>query len=273
MQGRRRIAEALIAALCLVGAGAGEGNAQTPLTPIGIHVKKTGNPYIPGERLTYAVRWMKLPVGEAVVEVSEGTLNDRKVYIATTSTRSSRLIRWIYKVDDRVVTYVDKETLLPLKYEQHLREGRKKRDVTIIFDWKKKKAYSFRWVQGALRKQREVPLKAPSRIDDPLSCLFTLRTLDFSGGKKVDMYVADRKRVWHATLEVVKKCKMRLRGLGTFKVMRIKPSAEFEGLFVHDKEMTLWLDEESGVPVKMIAKIPIGSVAVILKKVELPKKQ
>jgi hypothetical protein len=56
--------------------------------------------------------------------------------------------------------------------------------------------------------------------------------------------------------------------VGRFTALVVEPKIDFEGLFVHEREVTIWLDEETKIPLKMEANIPIGSINLVLCSIE-----
>lgn len=217
----------------------------------------------PGEKLIYSVRWMKLPVGKAVLQVRDITeINGEPVYHLTTYTKANRIIRLIYRVEDRISSYVTVDGFRPLRFKKRLREGKRKKDERIEFDWEKKEATYYKTKHRKEIKRRTIPF--PEGIQDSLSCLYFLRSLPLEMGKEYTMQVATERKCWNLVIKPIKKTKINLRRLGTFNALLIEPIVEFEGLFVHDRKLQIWLDEETKIPLMMVADIPIGSISVVL---------
>jgi len=209
---------------------------------------------------------MKMPVGSAVIHVKEITEVDGKpVYNIITRTRSNRLIRLLYNVDDKISSQVEVAGFRPLRYEKRLREGRKKKDELITFDWETKQATYYKGKGKNQKKRRDIPITEGTQ--DPLSSLFFLRGLPLELGRECVMTVTTERKCWDVIIKPIKKTKMNLRNIGKFDVLVIEPIVEFEGLFVHESKLKIWLDEETKIPLKMVADIPIGSITLILSKV------
>lgn len=220
----------------------------------------------PGEKLVYSVRWMRMPVGTAVTHVKEITeVDGRLVYNITTRTRANRFIRLLYNVDDRISSQVEVDGFRPLRYQKRLREGRKKKDELITFNWETKKATYYKGKGANRKKRRDIPITEGTQ--DPLSGLFFLRGLPLELGRECVMTVATERKSWNVVIKPIERTTMNLRGIGKFDVLVIEPIVEFEGLFVHKSKLKIWLDEETKIPLKIVADIPIGSITIILREV------
>lgn len=221
----------------------------------------------PGERLVYSVRWMKVPVGKAVLHVKDMTeVNGKSAYHLIAYTRANRIIRLFYKVNDRITSYVEADSFRPLKFEKRLREGKRKKDEKIDFDWEKKEAVYLEFRGSKQKKRRIIPIVEGAQ--DALSCLYFLRGLPLEMGKECALKVVTEEKCWDLVIKPIKKTKVKLRKLGKFNALLIEPIVDFEGLFVHDRKLRIWLDEETKIPLVMLADIPIGSIRLVLCGVE-----
>jgi hypothetical protein len=220
-----------------------------------------------GEQLTYTIYWIGLPVGRGIMRVKELTKEKgRTAYQLTIQVRSNRLIRWIYKVEDDASSMIEVDGFRPLRFDKHLHEGKRKKDELIDFDWEKEEATYYKIREEKQQKRRSFVMEKGAQ--DPLSCLYFLRSFSLEAGKERIMKVASEKKCWDLKIVPLRKEKLELEGLGTFDCLVIEPIAEFEGLFVRsDKKLTIWLDEKTGIVLKMVAEIPIGSASVYLADV------
>lgn len=249
-----------------------------------------------GEQLVYAVSWEGIPVGDVVMEVVEKTdyapewlgrdpaerrtpeagytPQDifaypadfrRPVYRLRVTTRSSAWLDAIYKVDDRIETLVDAEGTYPWRYDEYIREGRRKKDNLVDFDQRNhaayyyrrkgdEKAYAFQTVAGPLS----------DRVQDPLSVTYYARILDLAVGQSVTITVHADKQDWPTRIEVIGEEKVDTK-LGELDCLVLRPRYDYEGLFIRSSEPRLWVEKTHKFPVKMDVKITIGSVKVLLK--------
>ena len=146
--------------------------------------------FAPGERLTYEIRWMFVPAGEAVLEVAPmDTVGGAPARHFVLTVRTNAFVDAFYKVRDRVEAWTDAGMNRSLRYRKHQQEGRHRiRDVRVDFDWQKGLAtYTNR---GEVR----APIPLPPGAFDPLAALYFTRRADLAPGTVVRRPVTDGKR-------------------------------------------------------------------------------
>ncbi|UCB46528.1 MAG: DUF3108 domain-containing protein [Spirochaetota bacterium] len=85
----------------------------------------TGHPFSVGERFRFFIYAGKLYVGYQTVDlVSIDSIGGKEYYKIKGLSRSSFFLSIIYRLDDKWTVYIDKETLLPMKVEKDMVEGR-----------------------------------------------------------------------------------------------------------------------------------------------------
>ena len=113
----------------------------------------------------------------------------------------------------------------------------------------------------------------PADTVDILSSVFLARTLIEDGVDQLSFPMIDKLQIWQVTLRRGREQKMKLPA-GTFDVVEViiqptprpgeeideKNKKKFEGLFGMRGEVHLWVDEKSGVPVRIQGEIPAGIV-------------
>lgn len=212
-------------------------------------------PFAAGERLTYALSWLSLRAGTAVLEVSESQpLHDRPALQLLTTARSSALLSTFYPVDNRVESTVDAETLVPQRMMFRRREGKRKNDFDVTFRHAEGTALSIK--DGAADT---IPI--PPATHDALSCLYYLRTLPtlVPGSSVVINIHHDRKNYrLEVRVEGLERVKAPWGEVETVRVLAIMP---FKGIFLNEGNIRVWLTNDvRRVPVMMKAKVIIGSV-------------
>lgn len=249
-----------------------------------------------GERLIYSVSWEGIPVGDVVMEVVEKVRHvpswvgkdpatlprvegyapehpfhyppdfGRPVYRVRVTTRSSAWLDAFYKVDDRIESLIDAEGTFPWRYDEFIREGRRKKDNLVEFDQKnhvayyhrrkgEETAYTFQYAVGPIA----------DRVQDALSVTSYARLLDLSPGLRLTITVHADKRDWPTEIEVVGEERLETAA-GLFDCWVLRPRYDYEGLFIRSSEPRLWVEKRARIPVKMDVKIAIGSVKVYLKE-------
>ena len=127
--------------------------------------------YKPGEVLEYRLHNGVINAGTARLEVNklDKKIAGREVYHVVGTGKSKGAFDWFFKVRDRYETYIDKKTLLPLKFIRHVREGGYKYDNEVIFKHYKNEAV------GTYKT-----VEIPKGVQDVLSAIYKTRSINFS---------------------------------------------------------------------------------------------
>jgi len=219
-----------------------------------------------GERLTYNVAWLGIPVGEvsmAITGVQE--INGRKAYRIELRAKTNKFCSHIYPVDDKYISYMDVENLSTLRHEVSRREGRYKKDAVTDFDQENHRAYFRNLLDGS-----EKDFSIPANVQDTLTAIYYFRTINVSLGDKVNYEVASDEKVYSLYGSIEKKEFIRIRGLRTFEAFLMVPYAKLKGERVRKANVIGYFSADpSRVPLVGIVKGPIFTkVTVSLAKVE-----
>jgi hypothetical protein len=213
--------------------------------------------YGPGERMVFEISYGPVNAGEGKLETI-GTVDHRgrTCYHVDSTTNSNRFFSSIYKVRDRIVTYIDVNDLSSAYFYKRLREGDYKKTLEIEFDR----------AAGMAVYGDDTPLPVPAGIQDELSAFYYVRNLDLETGRDLTLPAHTSRRTYamrvimhgRETVEVP---------AGTFDCFVVEPVIEGEGLFKSEGRITLYISaDERRVPVLMKAKVPVGSIDVALKE-------
>lgn len=217
-----------------------------------------------GERLVFELSWFKIKAGTAVMEVSQRENQGRAAYNISALTSSNDYIDIIYRVRDRIDSFIYADNLSSYRYRVHQEEGSFRRDKEIVFDYDKKLA--------TYTKDKKVSVYEISHfVNDALSSLYYLRTKELTVGKTVTMDVFDDKKLWQVDVQVLGKERVETP-VGVFNTVLVKPILKFEGIFQRKGEVYIWLtDDNRKMPVKMRSKITIGSISADLVEYKYSK--
>ena len=207
-----------------------------------------------GERLVFDLSWYGIPVGRAVVEVSDsGYLQGKKMYGISAVTASNQFIDAFYPVRDKINSIIYAETLASYKYVVHQEEGTYRSDKEIIFDYVKRKA--------TFTKNGEVSMyDIPAFVTDSLSAYYYLRTKELTVGKPITIDVFEDKKLWQVEVQILGKETIETP-VGTFETFLTKPLLKFEGIFQRKGDVYIWItDDGRKMPVRMKSKVAIGSI-------------
>jgi len=215
-----------------------------------------------GEQLIFDVQYGLINAGEATLEIRNiASIDSVDCYRVVSDARTNKFFSKIFKVRDRFESYIDTTRLTSRRYEKHLREGKFKRDVSVVFDQDR---------HVARYSDREVPI--PPRAQDVLSALYYVRTLPLEVGQSVFLANHTDGKNYPLVVKVHRRETVTV-GAGTFNCLVVEPILRGPGLFTQKGRLTVWLtDDRYRVPVLMKSKVIIGHVAAVLKEMKLADK-
>lgn len=211
-----------------------------------------------GERLEFDVSYGMITAGEAVLSIpGVETFDGRQAYKVEVLVNSLPSFSWIYKVEDRYRTFLDVEAIVPYRFEQSIREGNYARDFVAEFDH----------VRGVAVTTKGT-YSIPPFVHDIMSAFYFVRTMDLSGmivGETITLTNFYKDRVHELTVKYLGKQELEV-GAGTFRAVVLEPIVKAGGLFKSEGRIVIWLtDDELRIPLRVNAKIPIGSIDVELR--------
>ena len=211
----------------------------------------------PGERMVFSIDYGLVNAGEGILEiVGIEEYQGHPCYHIQSKTNSNRFFSSIYKVRDKIISYIDTSALHSRYFYKRLREGDYKKTVEISFDHE---AGLARYANG-----QEYPITAG--VQDVLSAFYFVRTLDLKAGSVYHVPAHSSRKSYNLRVLVHGKETVEVEA-GTWDCFVVEPVIEGEGLFKHEGKLTLYItDDQYRVPVLIKAKVPVGSIAVSLKE-------
>jgi len=212
--------------------------------------------YGPGERMVFSIGYGPITAGEGILEVVGLTeYKGHTCYNIQSKANSNRFFSSIYKVRDKVTSYIDVETLYSRYFNKRLREGDYKKTVEIDFDH----------IGGEARYSNGETYPISSGVQDVLSAFFYVRNLDLEVGKAFHVPAHSSRRTYDLKVIIHGKEKVEVEA-GTWNCYVVEPVIEGDGLFKHEGKLTLYItDDAYRIPVLIKTKVPVGSIDVELK--------
>jgi len=212
-----------------------------------------------GERLTFDVSYGFITAGEAVMAVTGySDIMGRKCFRIEFTVNSLPSFSWIYKVEDRYLTFIDLQSIAPLRFEQHIREGSYSRDFSADFD---QANHIARTTEG------EHPI--PPYVHDIMSAFYYVRTLDFSNAKTGDIFTLHnfyKDTTYDLGVKILGRQELEVEA-GTFNTIVVEPLVKEGGLFKSEGRIVIWLtDDDLKVPIRVNTKVVIGSIDTELRE-------
>lgn len=174
------------------------------------------------------------------------------------------MFKLFYPVDDTFTTLVQGPLRLPMRYDVHQREGRRKVHRLTLYDQQKFQA-KYRKHQNPLTLYQ---LTGPAYNE--FSAFFITRALHLDREEEqIVPAFADKKRQQVAVKILGKERKETM--FGSRNTIKVMPAMNFKGLYDKDGDTVFWLtDDACRIPVEIRSKILIGSLVAELDEYSNP---
>ncbi|MDY0094980.1 MAG: DUF3108 domain-containing protein [Candidatus Vecturithrix sp.] len=215
------------------------------------------HPFVPGEKLTFTLKWGKIPAGEAVLEVLPiESLDGEPVYHFVMTARTNSFVDVFYKVRDRIDGYASLDMTRSVLYKTKQHEGNHKRDIVVTFDWETQQA------QYTDRGKTRDPITIAEGSFDPLSALYYTRLADIRLNEDITRPVTDGRKNTIGVVKVLKRETLEVSDV-IYDTFLVEPDTkDLGGVFKKsdDAKIHLWLTaDEHRIPVKIKSKVAVGS--------------
>ncbi len=227
-------------------------------------------PFLDNEKLKFRIRWSFIPAGEVTLEIAPQTaIENQEARHFILTARTYEAIDLIYKFRERIDSYVDPEITQSLLYKK-VQTGKNKRDVQVVFDWKKNKA------QYSNFGNTQEPINLLPGTIDPLSALYYLRLMALDTGTHFQRPVTDGKKVVHGQAKIIRRENINVFGT-TYDTYLLEPDMkDVKGVFEKSKnaKMLIWVTaDKRRMLVKLKSKVVVGSFVAELIEHNYPAKK
>lgn len=216
-------------------------------------------PYHPGEKVTYQIKYGIVGSGQASLELSEGFLKGQPVWHAVISGKTTGLADALYRVRDVYESYIDPENDLPVFSKRNIQEGRYRKYNEVGFDHMSETDSTL--VFSDLTGNH----KGPKGLLDIVSCFYWFRKYYLASGKELVPGETYKMMTWFADelypiiLRYKGKETVRVRGK-RIECYRFHPVTEVGRVFKTEEDMAMWFTtDENFLPVKIRFDIFVGS--------------
>jgi len=245
----RRILITLVSLISL-----GFQDHSEPLRQIPNHAFKVG------EKLTFSIGWEFVNAGTSVMSVENmETINSRPCYHVVSTTNSNAFFSALYKVRNKLETFIDRDGLYPLKYVKNTSEGGYKRNFVAEFSQEREKASIADVDSGNFE------IDTPKFVQDIISAFYFVRAQDLKIGEEIALTNFDNGKCKDVVVKVLRKEKVSVTA-GDFDCILVQTPI---GPFSNKSVLNIWLtDDAAKIPVLMKSKIAVGSVRAELESIE-----
>jgi hypothetical protein len=225
-------------------------------------------PYMPGEKVSYQIKYGIVGSGQATLEIKEGFYKGRPVWHAVVAGQTTGLADALYKVRDVYESYIDPETDLPVFTIRNISEGRYRKYNEVGFD------HTSRSDSTLLFSDLTGRHSGPKGLLDIVSCFYWFRKYYLAAGKELVPGETYKMMTWFADelypiiLRYKGKETIRIKG-SRIECYRFHPVTEVGRVFKTEEDMAMWFTaDENFLPVKVRFDIFVGSFHVDMTNYE-----
>jgi len=225
------------------------GQQIPPLTP-----PRAGFSFPQKQTLTYSVDWRVFPAGTAVIHFE--AVGDNERITATADTIGA--INMLFHVSDRFQASFDRARGCTYQFDKQTVEGRRQINSTLHMDYARSRSVldEKNMVTG---QSKHVESAIPGCMTDLLTGVFYPESLPLIVGQSFVMPVVDAMHNVPVTMKVEGREVIKTP-LGTFKTIRVQPTAA-AGVVKNRGNIWIWYtDDERHLPVQMRARLFWGTI-------------
>jgi len=176
----------------------------------------------------------------------------------------------IFKVRDYYQSYVDKETMKPLKYVRDINEDGYTKYEELRFDYENNTINSK--IGKTKDKLESTDYPMTDCTFDIVSIMYHIRTIDFDGykkGDKVPVKVFFDEKEYNLYVKYLGKEKVKVKKQGKFLCHKISPLLIEGEIFTETDKMFIYFTaDENQLPVLIESPIKVGSVKAVISSTE-----
>ncbi|MFV0607432.1 MAG: DUF3108 domain-containing protein [Niabella sp.] len=230
-----------------------------PETVINSSCAITNTAFKEGEKVSFMVYYtvgglINAKAGTGSFTTSLEKLNGRNVYHVVAEGKTLSSYEWAYKARDVYETYMDTETLQPLKFIRDVSEGGYKKYQNVFFNKSANTAIG-----------NEGVFKVPACVQDVVSSVFYARNIDFNRLKtnsRIMFSMFLDNEVYQMSVKYLGRETV-TTSYGRFKAIKIRPVTIKGNIFEGDEKMTVWVtDDANHVPIRVESPIVVGKVRI-----------
>ena len=211
-----------------------------------------------GEFLKYKLSYGPINAGYASLELKDHFENEIEMIHVIGKGWTTGMTEIFFPVRDNYQTYFDKINMQPYRFIRKIDEGGYTKDKEILFDFKSNIA---KVLDHKKNTENTFPIYA--KVQDMLSALYYLRTVDFSTLKEgeiisIDMFLDNEIYKLHLIFKARKIIKFNDKKI---KTLVLQPTVQEGRIFESNESVTFWIsDDMNKIPLKIKASILVGSI-------------
>jgi len=227
--------------------------------------------YDVGEKLTYKVYynwtavWMS--AGKATFDIKAGNVGGKEALHIVSKGITARSFDWFFKVRDQYETYLDPQTIKPLKFVRSVKEGDYTKENLFTFDHNNNEAMvHYRKRMGKVQAENE-KVTIPSCTQDLLSAIYYTRCIDYETMAEGDIIPVELfldGEMYSVHLRYKGKDKLK-HNRKWYNCVKFSPLLLESDTFDGGEAMTIWAtDDDNRLPLLIESPLTVGSVKAYL---------
>jgi len=252
---KKRIYIPIIAAAMLLGTVSFNSNEELRSTQSFAFRKLSNNAFQVGEKLQFRVHYGVINAAKITMAVDQSTnINSRNTFALRVEGETLKSFDWAYKVRDKFQSWLDAESLAPLRYAKTVRENKYFNEDVAIYMHDKKKL-----------RNTKGELVMPAYTQDIASALFYARNLNYTNAYvnqvfPIDVYLDNE--IYNLNFTYLGKETINT-DLGKVKCIKLRPKLVVDRVFKSSNDMTVWIsDDANHIPIRVQSAIKVGSLKV-----------
>jgi hypothetical protein len=240
----------IAAILCVFAPTVLAHGQQTPM----LNPPRPGYSFPQRQTLTYSVDWRVFPAGTAVLRFEAA--GDRENVTASADTIGA--LNMLFHVSDRFQSIFSRSRGCTTDFNKQTVEGRRQASSTLHLDYSQNRSIldEKNLVKG---QTKHVESSIPGCVTDLLSGVFYASSQRIELGHSFVIPVVDAMRIVPVTMKVESREEIKTP-LGTFKTLRVQPTAA-AGVVKNRGNIWIWYtDDERHIPVQMRARLFWGTI-------------
>ena len=218
------------------------------------------HPFYEGERLSYVIKLMGIPVGTQVLKVEDVIQEGEKsLYLLTSMVKTSGIASIFFDMDDRVESIVDSETFYPRFVRIKIKENSRREEIEAKIKENRENIKAFLWDKRRGKKWEEELSSSPLDI---LSLVYWIRAQKLEVGKKFEVLLLDIPGKFEPiNFEVVREDK-------AYTYLGVFPALVCEQKNVKGRIRVWFSRDERHLPLYIQVDTSLGYLTAILRKVD-----
>lgn len=202
-------------------------------------------------------------VGRGSFEITN--IDKKACCLFTVRVRSNAVLSTLYPVDDVLHSFFDLNHMRSIHFEQKRKEGMNHVWEETFFYYELGQASTQSYANGE-KKWFEIPKDG---VQDKLSTIYYMRCMNWKTRNFASTVLGNDKRNYEVRMTKLKTEVLHTDDFQPIPTFQVRPNMEYLSGFVKKGNMWIWVsNDDFKIPIRVEAKLPIGTVTASLVKVE-----